>query len=232
MRDRRAVLDVERHGDPGAGTDPDVGQPSADRDPLRPTLRSERGDQREGADADRDDLQAGRAEEPGREPHRDARHEDGDAASREHQWPEHQGFSATGTSTSAMISRNEHLGGAPAHDRVRRDDDAVRQGDRGERLHVVGDHVVPLLGGGERARGAQDHDRGPRTRARDRRRSAAGSPPPDRRCTGGSRARRGPPRLLDHLADAARVAHRADVVERGARPRGSPGSRPRPRQSG
>src|SRR4029453_7180975 len=48
------------------------------------------------------------------------------------------------------------------HDGVRRHDHAVREHRRHERLHVVGDHVVAFVGGRERARGAQQHDRGPR----------------------------------------------------------------------
>ena len=66
---------------------------------LRSSLGRERGEQRECRETDRDHLEPGRAEQPGREPHREARHEDGHAAA-----GDHQGLSAMGTSTSSTIS--------------------------------------------------------------------------------------------------------------------------------
>src|SRR5437588_4209987 len=43
----------------------------------------------------------------------------------------------------------DRVGGPGGHGRVRRDDDAVGENGERERLHVVGNHVVPALGGGE-----------------------------------------------------------------------------------
>ena len=148
----RPVLDVDLHGHARARGDADVGQAPPDGDPLAAPPDEQRGDGRQ-------DARVRAQRPPGRgsrcilatEPHREA--------GEERRRP--RGPMASG------VLRDRHRRpprgsprGSPAGDRPLMTASAVTMmrcasdGD-GERLDVVGDHVVALLGGGHRARSAQ-----------------------------------------------------------------------------
>ena len=104
----RAVLDVDLHRDSGPGRNPDVGERSVDRDPLLSPPDEERRDRRQRGQAERDDLEAGGADDPRGQPHGESGEQDGHPAA-----GRHQGFSATGTGTSARISSRMTCGDRP-----------------------------------------------------------------------------------------------------------------------
>ena len=104
----RAVLDVDLHRHAGPRRDADVGERPVDRDPLPSPANEERRDRRQRGQAERDDLQAGGADDPCGQPHGESGEQDGHPAA-----GRHQGFSATGTGTSARISSRMTWGDRP-----------------------------------------------------------------------------------------------------------------------
>ena len=77
-------------------------------DPLLSPPDEERRDRRQRGQAEGDDLEAGGADDPCGQPHRESGEQDGHPAA-----GRHQGFSATGTGTSARISSRMTCGDRP-----------------------------------------------------------------------------------------------------------------------